>query len=95
MRSVSVASRDVRTADSRWSLAVAPESRTSANVPMRHLEGADAAGAEAILRLYQEPALRTKLGNAGCAAARAGYSTEAVIGQVEALYSKLASRRVA
>ena len=51
--------------------------------------------AEAILRLYQEPALRTKLGNAGCAAARSGYSTEAVIGQVEALYSKLASRRVA
>ena len=51
--------------------------------------------AEAILRLYEEPALRTKLGNAGCAAARAGYSTEAVIGQVEALYSKLASRRVA
>jgi glycosyltransferase involved in cell wall biosynthesis len=51
--------------------------------------------AEAILRLHQEPALRTKLGNAGCAAARAGYSTEAVIGQVEALYSKLASRRVA
>lgn len=51
--------------------------------------------AEAILRLYREPALRTKLGNAGCAAARSGYSAEAVLGQVEALYSTLASRRVA
>ena len=51
--------------------------------------------AEAILRLYREPALRTKLGNAGCAAARSGYSAEAVLGQVEALYRKLASRRVA
>lgn len=51
--------------------------------------------AEAILRLYDEPSLRTKLGNAGCAAARAGYSAEAVIGQVEALYTNLARRRVA
>jgi glycosyltransferase involved in cell wall biosynthesis len=48
--------------------------------------------AEAILRLHLEPALRTKLGNAGCAAARAGYSAEAVISQVEALYTRLAGR---
>jgi glycosyltransferase involved in cell wall biosynthesis len=48
--------------------------------------------ADAILRLYNEPALRTKLGNAGCAAARAGYSADAVISQVEALYSRLAGR---
>jgi glycosyltransferase involved in cell wall biosynthesis len=51
--------------------------------------------AEAILRLYDEPALRTKLGNAGCVAARSGYSTESVMGQVEALYTTLAGRRVA
>jgi glycosyltransferase involved in cell wall biosynthesis len=48
--------------------------------------------ADAILRLYNEPALRTKLGNAGCVAARAGYSADAVISQVEALYSRLAGR---
>jgi glycosyltransferase involved in cell wall biosynthesis len=51
--------------------------------------------ADAILRLYEEPALRKKLGNAGCVAARAGYSADAVIGQVEALYTLLAGRRVA
>lgn len=46
--------------------------------------------ADALLRLYNEPALRSKLGTAGCAAARAGYSADAVIGQVEALYTRLA-----
>jgi glycosyltransferase involved in cell wall biosynthesis len=51
--------------------------------------------AEAILRLYDEPALRTKLGNAGHAAARAGYSADAVIRQVEALYTRLAGRSAA
>jgi glycosyltransferase involved in cell wall biosynthesis len=51
--------------------------------------------ADAILRLYQEPALRAKLGNAASAAARAGYSASAVIGQVEALYTRLAGRAVA
>jgi glycosyltransferase involved in cell wall biosynthesis len=51
--------------------------------------------AEAILRLYNEPALRTKLGNAGCAAAHAGYSADAVISQVEALYTRLAGRTAA
>jgi glycosyltransferase involved in cell wall biosynthesis len=51
--------------------------------------------ADAILRLYQEPALRAKLGNAACAAARAGYSAETVIRQVEALYTRLAGRAVA
>ena len=51
--------------------------------------------ADAILRLYQEPALRAKLGNAARAAARAGYSADAVIGQVEALYTRLAGRAVA
>jgi glycosyltransferase involved in cell wall biosynthesis len=50
---------------------------------------------DAILRLYEEPALRAKLGNAGCAAARAGYSADAVISQVEALYTRLAGRAVA
>lgn len=48
--------------------------------------------ADALLRLYKEPALRSKLGAAGCAAARAGYSADAVIGQVEALYTRLAGR---
>jgi glycosyltransferase involved in cell wall biosynthesis len=48
--------------------------------------------ADAILRLYNEPALRAKLGKAGCAAARAGYSADAVIKQVEALYTRLAGR---
>ena len=51
--------------------------------------------AEAILRLYDEPALRTKLGNAGHAAARAKYSADAVIRQVEALYTRLAGRSAA
>jgi glycosyltransferase involved in cell wall biosynthesis len=51
--------------------------------------------ADAILRLYQEPALRAKLGNAARAAARAGYSAEAVIRQVETLYTRLAGRAVA
>ena len=51
--------------------------------------------ADAILRLYTEPALRTKLGTAACAAARAGYSADAVIGQVESLYTRLAGRAVA
>lgn len=51
--------------------------------------------ADAILRLYTEPALRTKLGIAACAAARAGYSADAVIGQVESLYTRLAGRAVA
>jgi glycosyltransferase involved in cell wall biosynthesis len=51
--------------------------------------------AEAILRLYDEPALRTKLGNAGHAAARAGYSADAVIRQVESLYTLLAGRSAA
>lgn len=48
--------------------------------------------ADALLRLYNEPALRPKLGAAGCAAARAGYSADAVISQVEALYTQLAGR---
>jgi L-malate glycosyltransferase len=48
--------------------------------------------ADALLRLYSEPALRSELGAAGCAAARAGYSADAVIGQVEALYTRLAGR---
>jgi L-malate glycosyltransferase len=51
--------------------------------------------ADAILRLYTEPALRTKLGNAACAAARVGYSAEAVINQIESLYTRLAGRAVA
>jgi glycosyltransferase involved in cell wall biosynthesis len=51
--------------------------------------------ADAITRLYHEPALRDKLGNAGRAAARAGYSADAVIRQVEALYTRLAGRAVA
>ena len=51
--------------------------------------------ADAILRLYTEPALRTKLGTAACAAARAGYSADAVISQVESLYTRLAGRAVA
>jgi glycosyltransferase involved in cell wall biosynthesis len=51
--------------------------------------------AGAIQRLYEEPALREKLGHAGCAAARAGYSATAVIEQVEALYTELAGRAVA
>jgi glycosyltransferase involved in cell wall biosynthesis len=46
--------------------------------------------ADALLRLYHEPALRSKLGAAGCAAARAGYGADAVISQVEALYTRLA-----
>jgi glycosyltransferase involved in cell wall biosynthesis len=48
--------------------------------------------ADALVRLYHEPALRSKLGAAGCAAARSGYSADAVIGQVEALYTRLAGR---
>ena len=51
--------------------------------------------ADAILRLYLEPALRAKLGNAARTAARAGYSANAVIRQVEALYTRLAGRAVA
>ena len=51
--------------------------------------------ADAIFRLYQEPALRAKLGNAACAAAHAGYSAESVIPQVETLYTRLAGRAVA
>ena len=51
--------------------------------------------ADAILRLYTEPALRTKLGTAACAAARAGYSADAGISQVESLYTRLAGRAVA
>jgi glycosyltransferase involved in cell wall biosynthesis len=51
--------------------------------------------AHAITRLYHEPALRVKLGNAGRASARAGYSADAVISQVEALYTGLAGRAVA
>ena len=51
--------------------------------------------ADAILRLYREPALRVKLGNAGQAAARAGYGAEAVLAKVEALYTQLAGRSVA
>ena len=51
--------------------------------------------AEAILRLHREPALRGRLGNAARAAARAGYSAEAVIRQVEALYTRLAGRAAA
>jgi glycosyltransferase involved in cell wall biosynthesis len=51
--------------------------------------------ADAILRLYSEPALRVKLGNAGCAAARADYGADAVIRKVEALYTQLAGRAVA
>lgn len=51
--------------------------------------------ADAILRLHGDPELRTRLGAAACAAARAGYSADAVIGQVESLYSRLAGRAVA
>lgn len=51
--------------------------------------------ADAILRLHQEPALRAKLGTAARTAARTGYSADAVIGQVEALYTRLAGRAVA
>ena len=51
--------------------------------------------ADAILRLYNEPAQRSKLGAAGCVAARAGYSADAVIRQVEALYTRLAGRAAA
>lgn len=51
--------------------------------------------AAAIMRLYSEPALRTKLGTAGCAAARSDYSASAVMGQVEGLYEQLAGRAVA
>jgi glycosyltransferase involved in cell wall biosynthesis len=51
--------------------------------------------ADAILRLYREPALRARLGAAGCAVARADYSADAVISQVEALYTDLAGRSVA
>src|SRR5258705_8281973 len=51
--------------------------------------------AGAIRRLYDEPALRDKLGKAGCAAARSGYSASAVIGLVEALYTELAGPAVA
>ena len=51
--------------------------------------------ADAILRLYNEPAQRSKLGTAGCVAARAGYSADAVIRQVEALYTRLAGRAAA
>jgi glycosyltransferase involved in cell wall biosynthesis len=48
--------------------------------------------AEAILRLYLEPALRARLGATGREAARAGYGADAVIAQVEALYTRLAGR---
>jgi glycosyltransferase involved in cell wall biosynthesis len=48
--------------------------------------------AEAVLRLYDDPALRDRLGTAGREAARAGYGAEAVIEQVEALYTRLAGR---
>ena len=48
--------------------------------------------AEAVLRLYDDPALRERLGAAGREAARAGYGAEAVIEQVEALYTRLAGR---
>ena len=51
--------------------------------------------AGAIMRLHDEPVLREKLGRAGCAAARSGYSASAIIGQVEALYTELAGRTVA
>jgi glycosyltransferase involved in cell wall biosynthesis len=51
--------------------------------------------AAAIKRLHDEPALRGKLGKAGCAAAQSGYSATAVIDQVEALYTELAGRAVA
>jgi glycosyltransferase involved in cell wall biosynthesis len=51
--------------------------------------------ADAILRLHAEPALRTKLGAAACVAARVGYSADAVIGQVESLYIRLAGRAAA
>jgi glycosyltransferase involved in cell wall biosynthesis len=56
----------------------------------------DPAGlADAILRLYQEPALRVTLGNAAREAARADYSADSVIRQVEALYTRLAGRAAA
>jgi glycosyltransferase involved in cell wall biosynthesis len=51
--------------------------------------------ADAIHRLYQDPALRAKLGSAAREAARAGYGADAVIRQVEALYTRLAGRAVA
>ena len=51
--------------------------------------------ADAITRLYNEPTLRNTLGKAGRDAARGGYSAEAVISQVEALYTSLAGRAVA
>ena len=50
--------------------------------------------AAAMLRLYREPALRVKLGEAGRTAARADYSAESVIPKVEALYTLLAGRAV-
>jgi glycosyltransferase involved in cell wall biosynthesis len=49
----------------------------------------------AIRRLHSDPALRTTLGYAGRDAARVGYSADAVISQVEALYTRLAGRAVA
>jgi glycosyltransferase involved in cell wall biosynthesis len=51
--------------------------------------------ADAILRLHADPSLRARLGTAGRAAARIGYGADAVIGQVEALYTRLAGRAVA
>ena len=51
--------------------------------------------ADAIYRLHQDPALRARLGSAAQAAARAGYSADAVITQVEELYTRLAGRAVA
>jgi glycosyltransferase involved in cell wall biosynthesis len=51
--------------------------------------------ADAILRLHADPSLRAALGQAGRSAARAGYGADAVIGQVEALYARLAGRAVA
>jgi glycosyltransferase involved in cell wall biosynthesis len=56
----------------------------------------DPEGLAAALRaLYDDGTRRASLGEAGREAARAGYSEEAVIAQVETLYAKLAGRAVA
>ncbi|MEO8560560.1 MAG: glycosyltransferase [bacterium] len=55
----------------------------------------DAALADAIFRLYSEPARRAAYGAAGRADAESGYGAPAVIEQVERLYEQLAGRSVA
>jgi glycosyltransferase involved in cell wall biosynthesis len=51
--------------------------------------------ADAIARLYGDPALRGKLGAAARRSAESGYSAPAVLEQVEQLYEELAGRTVA